>query len=135
MDAKAVAVVGLAVFTLGAAVWLGVQTADDREPAPRFTARTIDGERFSNDTVKGKVVLVQFWTTWCGYCRRDQPAVETITREFKDKLIVLAVDVDETRSKVRQYLADSPRSCKIVLSEDTNLAGVFEANSFPLYIA
>jgi hypothetical protein len=38
--------------------------SDDREPAPRFHAKTLEGEQFTNDSVKGKVVLFQFWTTW-----------------------------------------------------------------------
>jgi hypothetical protein len=35
-----------------------------KEPAPRFNARTTEGEKFSNDSIKGKIVLLEFWTTW-----------------------------------------------------------------------
>ena len=67
-------------------------------------------------------MLVQFWTTWCQYCRRDQPSVENITESSKTRvLIVLAVDVGEPKKKVQKYLEDSPRSSKVVLMEDTNL--------------
>jgi thiol-disulfide isomerase/thioredoxin len=105
------------------------------ETAPRFTAKTMEGDRYTNETVKGKVVLLQFWATWCRYCRSDQSAVETITRQFADKgLVVLAVDVGESRKKVKQYLNDSPRSCKVVLNEDTNLPAIFAAKSYPLYV-
>ena len=108
---------------------------DARERAPNFWAKTLDGDRYTNETVKGKVVLVQFWTTWCPYCRRDQTAVENITDEFKDKgLIVLGVDVGEPKKKVKKYLEDSPRSCKIVLMEDTNLAALFATRSYPVYV-
>ena len=107
---------------------------NNREPAPRFTATTLDGEKFTNDSVKGKVVLLQFWATWCQYCRRDQPAVDSIVHDFPDKLVVLAVDVGESKKKVRQYLQDSPRACKIVLTENTNLAAMYAAKSFPLYV-
>ena len=103
--------------------------------APNFWAKTIDGDRYSNDTVKGKVVLVQFWTTWCPHCRRDQPSVESIIEDFKDKdLIVLAVDVGEPKKKVKKYLEESPRSCKIVLMEDTNLAAMFATTAYPVYV-
>jgi thiol-disulfide isomerase/thioredoxin len=71
---------------------------EGREPAPRFTAKTLDGEKFSNELLKGKVVLVQFWATWCQYCRRDQPAVDAIARDFAEKgLVVLAVNAGEPR--------------------------------------
>ena len=109
---------------------------DTDEPAPRFRARTMDGEAFDNDSLKGKVTLIQFWATWCQYCKRDQDAVDSITNTFSDKgLVVLAVNAGEGKKKVRKYLQDSPRACKIVLMEDTNLAAMFQARSYPLYVA
>jgi len=102
---------------------------------PNFTATTLDGQRFTNNTVKGKVVLLQFWATWCQYCRRDQEAVDTIGREFAGKgLLVLAVNAGETRKKVKEYLTHSPRAVPIVLMENTNLAALFAAKSYPLYV-
>jgi thiol-disulfide isomerase/thioredoxin len=109
--------------------------SEAQEPAPRFSAKTLAGEKFTNDSVKGKVVLVQFWTTWCPYCRRDQSAVDAIDREFAGKgLVALAVNVGESRKTVTTYLEQNPRSCRIVLTEDTNLAAVFGATSFPVYV-
>lgn len=106
------------------------------EPTPRFRAVTLDGEKLDNDSVKGKVVLLQFWTTWCGYCRRDQEAVESIVKDYGGKgLVVLAVNVGESKKKVKQYLEDNPRTCKIALTENTNLAALFPTRGFPLYIA
>ena len=106
-----------------------------RDPAPHFVAKTIAGEKFTNDSIKGKIVLIEFWATWCQYCKRDEPALETVMKDFgKDGLVVLAVNMGEPRRKVKKYLEASPRSCKIVLAEDTNLAAICEAKSYPLYI-
>jgi thiol-disulfide isomerase/thioredoxin len=129
---------GLYAWTLWL-VLLGVSLAfagsDDREPAPRFHAKTLEGEQFTNDSVKGKVVLFQFWTTWCPYCKSEESLVNDITAEFADKgLIVLAVDVAESKKKVVQYLKDHPRKCRIVLTGDTNLAAMYAANSYPIYV-
>lgn len=105
------------------------------EPAPRFTATTLDGEKFNNESLKGKVVLLQFWATWCRYCRGEQAVVDSLDAEFKDKgLVILAVDVGESKKKVRKYLADSPRACRIVLTENTNLAAIFAAQAYPVYV-
>lgn len=106
------------------------------EPAPRFRAKTLGGENFTNDAVKGKVVLLQFWTTWCQYCRSEQELVDEIDAEFRDNgLVVLAVNVGESKKTVKKYLEANPRKCRIVLTEDTNLAAMFEAKTFPIYVA
>jgi hypothetical protein len=61
--------------------------------------------------------------------------VNDITAEFADKgLIVLAVDVAESKKKVLQYLKEHPRKCRIVLTDDTNLAAMYAANSYPIYV-
>src|SRR5271167_2658932 len=109
--------------------------AGSGEPAPRFNAKTTAGEKFTNDSVKGQVVLLQFWTTWCPYCRREQPLVDDLDKEFRDQgLVVLAVDVNESKKTVKKYLEQNPRSCRIVLTEDTNLAAMYAANSYPIYV-
>jgi thiol-disulfide isomerase/thioredoxin len=110
--------------------------SDTREPAPRFSAKTLSGEKFTNDSLKGKVVLLQFWATWCQYCRGEQEMVDDINKEFAPKgLVVLAIDVNESKKRVKKYLEENPRSCRIVLTEDTNLAAMFAAKSYPIYVA
>jgi len=126
----------------GGMLWLVILAAslafagsDDREPAPRFHAKTLEGEQFTNDSVKGKVVLFQFWTTWCPYCKGEESLVNDITTEFAGKgLVVLAIDVGESKKIVQQYLKDHPRKCRIVLTGDTNLAAMYSANSYPIYV-
>jgi thiol-disulfide isomerase/thioredoxin len=109
--------------------------AKPKEPAPRFTATTTAGEKFSNDSIKGKVVLLEFWTTWCGYCAEEAPFVDKIGREYADKgLVLLAVNVGESKKTVKKYMEQHPRSCKIVLMEDTNLAAMYAATVYPIYV-
>lgn len=112
-----------------------LRALDTREPAPQFKVKTLDGERFDNENLKGRVVLLQFWATWCRYCRGDQAAVDQVSRDFASQgLVTLAVNVGEPKKKVKSYLEESPRACKVVLTEDTNLAAMFAAKSFPLYV-
>ena len=105
------------------------------QPAPRFRAKTMTGEQFNNESVKGKVVLFEFWTTWCKYCDEEASLVDEIAKEFSGKgLIVLAVDVLEPDQRVMKYLADHPRSVPIVLTKDTNLAAMYNAQVYPIYV-
>jgi thiol-disulfide isomerase/thioredoxin len=119
---------------LCAAVCL-VAAPKDKELAPRFNAVTTTGEKFTNDSVKGKVVLLEFWTTWCGYCADEAAFVDKIGKEFSDKgLILLAINVGESKKTVKKYLDQHPRSCKIVFMEDTNLAAMYAATAYPIYV-
>jgi thiol-disulfide isomerase/thioredoxin len=105
------------------------------QPAPRFRAKTTGGNQFNNASVKGKVVLFEFWTSWCKYCETEASLVDDVAKEFADKgLIVLAVDVLEPDQKVKKYLAEHPRSVPIVLTKDTNLAAMYNAQSYPIYV-
>lgn len=108
---------------------------DHSDPAPNFHAKTLDGETLNNESIRGKTVLFQFWATWCPYCKRDMPALEHISQEFGPQgLVVYGVDVGESKKKVKRYLGESPRSSKVILMDDTNLAAIFEARAFPLYV-
>jgi len=128
-------VVGLVCIALALSALCAFAGSDDGDPAPRFHAKTLTGETFTNESVKGKVVLLQFWTTWCPYCRGEQTLVDDIDHEFADRgLVVLAIDVGESKKTVRKYLADHPRSCRIVLNDDTNLAAMYAANVYPIYV-
>ena len=120
---------------LAAGAWLAIPSSICAlDSQVRFKARTLDGEDISNDSTHGKIVLVQFWTTWCPYCRRDAPAVDAMLQEFQDQgLVVLAVNIGESKKTVTKFLAASPRNCKIVLMTDTNLAAWFAPKSFPHY--
>jgi thiol-disulfide isomerase/thioredoxin len=105
------------------------------QPAPRFRAKTTAGDQFNNASVKGKVVLFEFWTTWCKYCEAEASMVDDVAKEFADRgLIVLAVDVLEPDQKVKKYLAEHPRSVPIVLTKDTNLSAMYNAQSYPIYV-
>jgi len=105
------------------------------QPAPRFRAKTTTGVQFNNESIKGKVVLFEFWTTWCKYCEGEAQIVDDIAKEFSDKgLIVLAVDVLEPDQKVKKYVAEHPRSVPIVLTKDTNLAAMYNAQVYPIYV-
>jgi thiol-disulfide isomerase/thioredoxin len=102
---------------------------------PRFSARTLDGEFITNDSLQGRVVLVQFWATWCGYCRRDQPIVDDLESRFAEQgLIVLAVNVGQPEAVVRAYLAQSPRSSHVVMDSDVHLARRYGGHGFPSYV-
>ena len=127
---KAIAITG---YSLG--ISRLSRALDNSEAALRFSAKTLAGEAFNNQSLMGKVVLVEFWATWCPYCRSDAEPLGDLAKEFeKDGLVVLAVDVVESKKTVRAFLERNPRKARVVLMEDTNLAAMFAAKSFPQYV-
>jgi thiol-disulfide isomerase/thioredoxin len=121
-----------ALAILCAAAWLAATSCNQ---APAYRAQALSGEEFTSESLRGSVVLVQFWTTWCPYCRQDQPAVDAIERQYSGRgLMILAVNAGEPREKVTEYLRRSPRHCRVVASEDTDLEEVLGAQGFPTYV-
>jgi len=122
-------------FLLCTVVWPAIAKTKAKEPAPRFNATTTRGEKFNNDSVKGKVVLLEFWTTWCGYCLQEAGFVDRINDAYTNKgLVILAINVGESKKTVKKYLEQHPRSTRIVLTDDTNLAAMFAAKVYPIYV-
>jgi peroxiredoxin len=73
--------------------------------APAFAITTTDGQRLSLDDLKGKVVLIDFWATWCSPCREALPHIKSIARKFEGQpLVVLSVSLDSDEQKWRDFI-------------------------------
>jgi thiol-disulfide isomerase/thioredoxin len=69
------------------------------------------------------------------YCKDEEAIVDSLHEEFADKgLVVLAINVGETRKVVKNYLQQHPRTCRVVITSDTNLAAMYQANVYPIYV-
>ncbi len=107
---------------------------DDDKPAPRFRAKTTASESFNNEC-KRQSRAAGILDHLVPVLPSGRTAGRAINKEFGDKgLIVLAIDVAESKKTVKKYLEQHPRACRIVLTEDTNLAAMYQANSYPIYV-
>ncbi|MBT1075434.1 peroxiredoxin family protein [Geobacter grbiciae] len=85
----------LAVSTPGKAED-GVALVRIGAPAPNFRLPTLSGENKSLSQYRGKIVLVNFWASWCPYCRDEMPSMDRLVKSFpKGDLVVLAVNVEK----------------------------------------
>jgi len=75
------------------------------ETAPDFTVQTFDGQTVKLSDLHGKVVLVNFWASWCVPCSQEAPDLENTWRQYKDRGVVfVGVDYVDTETEARTYL-------------------------------
>ncbi len=73
--------------------------------APPFSLTTLDGQRISMDGLAGKVVLIDFWATWCGPCREALPHIQSIAKKFDGQpFVVLSISLDNDEAKWRAFV-------------------------------
>jgi thiol-disulfide isomerase/thioredoxin len=90
-----------------------------REPVdvPVFTVTDIEGKTTSSSDWRGKVVLVNFWATWCAPCRAEIPDLIALQEKYQDKLVILGVSEDEEGVEVvKRYAADHKINYPIAMS-------------------
>ncbi len=73
------------------------------KPAADFTLPGLDGKQVKLSSFKGKVVLLNFWATWCGPCKAEIPAFVELQTQFKDDLVVLGLSVDDPADKAKAF--------------------------------
>jgi peroxiredoxin len=74
--------------------------------APAFAVVTLDGQHVSMDDLRGKVVLMDFWATWCGPCREALPRIREMAKKFQGQpLVILSVSLDSDEQKWKEFVA------------------------------
>jgi len=103
-------------------------------PAPDFTLEDIDAKKFSLKDYRGKVILLNFWATWCPPCRREMPSLERLNQKFKGKkFIVLALNQMEDSDQVFTYTAElevAP-TFTILFDKASNVARAYSVQGLP----
>jgi len=100
--------VALTVLVFGIALVRVQQGRPTAGPAPDFTLTTFDGQPFKLSDQKGKVVIINFWASWCGPCRTEAPQLESLYQQYKDKDvsfigITYADDPKDSQAFMAQY--------------------------------
>lgn len=84
-----------------------VRLLKEPKPVPEFTVTDLDGRRISSSDLRGKVVIVNFWATWCPPCRAEIPDLNELQDKYRDQLVVLGISEDEAPVEVvKRFMAD-----------------------------
>jgi thiol-disulfide isomerase/thioredoxin len=97
-----------AVLLVAALAFSGIaEPSDEGKPAPALSAKLLNGEAFSTSGAAGKVIVINFWATWCAPCRAEMPAMDAYYRKHKaEGLELIAISMDEpgNETKVREVM-------------------------------
>lgn len=120
---------GLVVRALFAMlVAAGPAVAHAAEAASDFTLRDVNGAEKTLSSLKGSVVVLSFWATWCGPCKEEMPHLQAMYTDMKDKgLVVLSISTDDARSasKVKPYVVKMGYSFPVLLDRESTVIGAY----------
>jgi len=104
------------------------------EPAPNFRLRDLNGHSVALSDLRGKVVLLNFWATWCGPCRVEMPAMEELYRTFsRNDFEILAVSTDAQGASVtRPFQQENHLTFPILHDADYRVGLTYGARSLPM---
>jgi thiol-disulfide isomerase/thioredoxin len=108
---------------------LSGQTAGD------FTLADLEGKMHRLRDLRGKVVMLDFWATWCGPCRRQMPLVEKLGHEMKDKgLVVFAVNQGESSETARRFLEKNKYGTTTLLDQKAEVGRAYKVSGIPTLV-
>ena len=108
------------------------QAVDAGQPAPTFALPTAKGEVVALEKLRGKVVYVDFWASWCGPCRRSFPWMNAIQQKYGPHgLTIVAINVDKKRSDAERFLAQNPAEFTVVYDEAGTTPSAYGVKGMP----
>lgn len=100
--------------------------------APAFTLATLDGRQVSLNDVRGRIVLVNFWASWCVPCRTEMPAIEAVYQAHaRQDFTVLAINVGEDDNTVKQFVDEFHLTFPILLDRDQTVLQQYQVQALP----
>ena len=103
-------------------------------PAPSFKLPDLNGRQVSLDQYKGKVVMLDFWATWCGPCRMTMPLLEKLQREYPNNMVLLAINLQEAPKDVREYVREQNVNSEVLLDESGSVGESYGTGSIPMQV-
>jgi peroxiredoxin len=104
---------------------------NERREQADFTLAELGGKTWTLKEQRGKVVLLNFWATWCPPCRKEMPDLETLNQQFKDQGLVILAISDEDAGKVKPFIAQQKVTYPILLDPGRKVNELFQIEGIP----
>ncbi len=106
----------------------------EKPSAPGFTLKNLRGENASLSDYHGKVVLLNFWATWCAPCRKEMPSMEKLWQTYREQgLVILAVSTDNGgESRIKSFARRLKLTFPILLDPDSQASDLYQVSGIPV---
>lgn len=108
-----------------------LEADDKRRAAADFSLRDLTGREWKLSALRGKVVLVNFWATWCPPCRKEIPDLSSLYSQFENKGFVVLAISDEERAKVEPFVRDQRMKYPVLLDAGRKVTEQFAVDGIP----
>lgn len=122
------------ILTLSVLVFAAYSMAEVKEgdTFPSFKIPTLDGKTLDTAQLKGRVIYVDFWASWCTTCKRSFPIMSELSDELKSQgVFFLGINTDEDVSLANKFLESTPVSFLNVSDKNQKVVSYFEPKGFP----
>jgi len=120
------------VLALAAAVPAAAATPAANAVAPDFTLRSTDGHNVRLDELRGQVVLVNFWATWCGPCREEMPRLNALYEKYRSSgFVLLGVNVDDDPATALATATRLAVGFPVLLDTDKKVSRLYALETMP----
>lgn len=111
---------------------LGIVKIKDRVKAPDFVIKSLEGKEVSLSDMRGKVVFLNFWATWCGPCRSEVKDIQKLYDSLKHKnFTVMAVDIREDASTVKRFMKKNSIDFPVYMDQTGEIATRYSVRGIP----
>ncbi|HKN88476.1 MAG TPA: TlpA disulfide reductase family protein [Nitrospiraceae bacterium] len=101
-------------------------------PLPAFTLTTVEGKALDFSQLRGKVVVLNFWATWCGPCKEEMPALDRLSRRFDPRdVAILTITTEHERTNLQQFMKQLDSTLPVLLDEQRDVSLAFMVRGLP----
>lgn len=101
-------------------------------PAPALDLAALDGRPYRLADLRGNVVLINFWATWCAPCRDEMPSIQRLTQRLAGRpFVALAINLDEPETRIRKFLSETSLNLIVLLDPGRQAAKAWNARILP----
>jgi peroxiredoxin len=124
--------VPLRVFALVSALAVTSMVGASASIAPGFALPSRSGDTVSLTNLKGQVVMLNFWASWCGPCRQEMPLLDQMHKRYSSLgFTLLGVNVEANTKDAERWLADTPVSFPVLFDRDSKVSKLYDVNAMP----